>query len=41
MKKTPIKFLSFILWIIAGIFILPCVFIAGAFEKWASWGQEL
>ena len=36
------KFLTLILWFIAGIIILPCVFVAGTFyPKWTEWGEKL
>ncbi len=35
------KVIHFCLWIIAAIFILPCVFVASAFyPKWVEWGEE-
>ncbi len=39
-KALP-KIIGFILWIIAAIIILPCVFVAGnIYPKWAEWGEE-
>lgn len=36
------KFTVLLLWIISGIIILPCVFIAGTFyPKWTEWGEKL
>ncbi len=36
------KILILILWIISGLFILPCVFVAGTFyPKWTDWGDKL
>lgn len=33
--------LHFILWVISGIIILPCVFIAGnLYPKWMEWGED-
>jgi hypothetical protein len=35
------KLLSFILWVLCGIIILPCVFISGTFfPKWTDWGEK-
>lgn len=35
------KILSFALWILSGIFILPCVFISGSiYPKWEKWGDS-
>jgi hypothetical protein len=35
------KFLGFALWAICGVFILPCVFIAGSmYPKWVEWGED-
>jgi hypothetical protein len=35
------KALSFILWVLCGLIILPCVFIAGNFfNKWTDWGEK-
>ncbi len=34
------KALSFILWILIGIIVLPCVFVAAnIFPKWTEWGE--
>lgn len=34
------KIFSFSLWILSGIFILPCVFISGSiYPKWEKWGE--
>jgi hypothetical protein len=34
------KAISFVLWIIVGIIVLPCVFIAGnIFPLWSDWGE--
>ena len=36
------KALKFILWLLCGILILPCVFVAGVlFPAWEDWGKEL
>lgn len=33
--------IHFILWALAGIIILPCVFIAGnLYPKWMEWGED-
>ena len=33
--------LHFIFWALAGIIILPCVFIAGnLYPKWMEWGED-
>jgi hypothetical protein len=35
------KFLSFVLWVAAAFFILPCVFIAGTiYPVWVDWGED-
>ena len=35
------KVISFILWIIVAIVILPCVFVAGnLYEPWIKWGEK-
>ena len=35
------KIFSFCLWIIAAIFILPCVFVAGnIYPIWEKWGED-
>jgi hypothetical protein len=36
------KMLNFVLWILAGIIILPCVYVAGTlFPMWTEWGEDL
>ena len=36
------KALSFILWILAAVIILPCVYICAIFYPlWQKWGEEL
>ncbi|OHA16920.1 MAG: hypothetical protein A3C79_01155 [Candidatus Taylorbacteria bacterium RIFCSPHIGHO2_02_FULL_45_28] len=33
--------LHFIFWVLAGIVILPCVFVAGnLYPKWVEWGED-
>lgn len=33
--------LHFFLWLLAGVFILPCVFVAGTFyPMWEKWGEK-
>lgn len=35
------KIISFILWVFAAAFILPCVFIAGViYPLWEKWGED-
>ncbi len=35
------KIISFILWLMVGIIVLPCVFIAGTiFPWWNDWGDD-
>lgn len=35
------KIIKFIIWVIAAIIILPCVFVAGEiYPKWVEWGEE-
>jgi hypothetical protein len=32
---------SFLFWVLCGIIILPCVFIAGNFfDKWTKWAEK-
>ena len=34
------KGISFIIWLVLGILILPCVFVAGhIYPMWAEWGE--
>ena len=36
------KVFSFIFWFLAGILILPCVFVsAQLYPKWQKWGEKL
>ncbi len=36
-----IKVIKFILWLLAGIVILPCVYVSGViFPKWEKWGEK-
>lgn len=36
------KIISFILWAISGIIILPCVFVAGSlYPMWQEWGEDM
>ncbi len=40
--KFALKFFIFILWVLAGIIVLPCVFIAGTlYPKWTEWGEKI
>ena len=35
------KAISFFFWILAAVFILPCVFVAGTiYPKWEKWGED-
>ena len=35
------QIINFCLWVLAGIFILPCVFVAGNFfGAWEKWGED-
>jgi hypothetical protein len=35
------KIVMFVLWVILGILILPCVFIAGnIYPWWSEWGED-
>ncbi|MCX6715497.1 MAG: hypothetical protein NT077_00585 [Candidatus Taylorbacteria bacterium] len=35
------KIISFILWVLVAIVVLPCVFVAGnIYPKWADWGEN-
>ena len=35
------KVFSFFLWVLAAIFILPCVFVAGhIYPLWVEWGED-
>ena len=39
-KEIVPKALKFVLWVLCGIIILPCVYIAGnLFPKWTDWGE--
>src|ERR1044072_9259954 len=41
MEVLP-KFISLVLWLLAAIVILPCVFVAGnIFPYWVEWGEDL
>ncbi|MDE2041305.1 MAG: hypothetical protein KGI59_02905 [Patescibacteria group bacterium] len=34
--------IKFVLWVLCGIFILPCVFVAGnLYEPWVKWGESM
>lgn len=36
------RLLSLVLWILSGIIILPCVYVAGnLYPAWTDWGGEL
>ena len=36
------KFTILLLWVLSGLIILPCVFVAGSFyPKWTEWGEKL
>lgn len=36
------RFFVLFLWILCGIIVLPCVFVAGTFyPKWSEWGEKL
>ncbi|MFA6601935.1 MAG: hypothetical protein WCT02_03725 [Candidatus Paceibacterota bacterium] len=33
---------SFVFWILCGIIIVPCIFIAGQiYPKWQEWGENI
>lgn len=35
------KAISFSLWILVAVFVLPCVFVAGTlYPKWEKWGED-
>jgi len=35
------KAFSFVFWVLCGIIVLPCVFIAGIlYPLWVKWGEE-
>jgi hypothetical protein len=35
------KAFKFLIWVLLGIIILPCVYIAGNwFPKWTDWGED-
>ena len=35
------RVISFCLWVLSGIIVLPCVFIAGTlYPKWVEWGEK-
>lgn len=36
-----LKIISFILWALAGVVVLPCVYISGVlFPLWEKWGEK-
>ena len=36
------KVVYFIFWVLSGILILPCVFVAGnIYPKWVEWGEKM
>ena len=36
------KMVIFVLWVLCGIIILPCVFVSGTlFPKWSEWGEKM
>ena len=36
------KVISFTLWVLCGLIILPCMFIAGELSpKWIEWGEDM
>lgn len=36
------KAINFILWVLSGLIILPCVFISGIFfPMWTEWGEGM
>lgn len=38
---TP-KIISFFLWVITALVVLPCVFVAGEiYPRWVKWGEGL
>lgn len=40
--KFALKFFIFLLWVLVGIIVLPCVFIAGnLYPKWTDWGEKI
>jgi hypothetical protein len=41
LKEALQKILHFGLWIVAGIFVLPCVYIATVYyPMWEKWGEN-
>lgn len=35
------KIISFVLWVLCAIIILPCVFVAGSiYPSWVEWGEN-
>jgi len=35
------KIVSFILWVLVAIIVLPCVFVSGEiYPKWVEWGED-
>lgn len=41
MENIP-RFSVLLLWLLSGLIILPCVFVAGTFyTKWSEWGEKL
>ncbi|MEA2715267.1 MAG: hypothetical protein QOG91_295 [Candidatus Parcubacteria bacterium] len=40
MEVAP-KIISFVLWALAAMIILPCVFVAGnIYPSWVEWGEK-
>ncbi len=36
------KILSFSLWVVVAVFILPCIFVANyIYPSWEKWGENL
>ena len=41
-KEILPRVVSFVLWILSAIIILPCVFVSGViYPKWVEWGEDL
>jgi hypothetical protein len=39
--EAAIKILKFVVWVVSGVFILPCMFVASVlYPKWEKWGDE-
>lgn len=41
MSEIIKKMMSFLLWVVVAVFVLPCVFVASyVYPIWEKWGEE-